>query len=253
MQYFRIPIGFLCIIETPKEVKMKHFKSYPCQQEDISQLSLEVIEDIMIQIGDDAYLRESDKSELLYLYIGERWKKKQKSFIYTLENIARIEEMNRMLIRQTTDVVTSAWEIYQRESNVQVIPQLLLPNHMYGWRCGRKGYTSQKKAKMWWILSGGYNDSKDRDRNVLPSTAEYGTWMKGCGFDDRLKLILWGHSALTEPEEEWGMGRDMDIDQEKTSNIRFCWPFEHLLSKEIFSMEDILMIDKFIPKIEVQY
>lgn len=53
---------------------MKHLKSYPCQQEEICQLPLEVIEDIMIQIGDDAYLRESDKSELLYLYIGERWK-----------------------------------------------------------------------------------------------------------------------------------------------------------------------------------
>ena len=155
MPDYRIPIFYFCIIETQKQQKMKYFKSYPCQQEEICQLPLEVIEDIMIQIGNDAYLCESDKSELLYLYIGERWKKKQKSFIYTLENIARIGEMNRMLIRQTTDVVTSAWEIYQRESNVQVIPQLLLPNRMYGWRCGRKGYTSQKSQNVvdivWWM------------------------------------------------------------------------------------------------------
>ena len=216
-------------------------------------MPLEVIEDIMIRIGDDAYLCEADKSELLYLYIEERWRKKQKGFIYSQENVARIEEMNQMLIRQTTDVVTSAWEIFQRESNVQVAPQLLIPGCMFGWRPGRRGNLSQKEAKMWWILSGGYYHLKERNRNVLPSTAEYGTWMKGCGFEDKLKLILWGHSALTEPEEEWGMGRDMDIDQEKTSHIRFCWPFEYLLSKEIFSMEDILMIDKFIPKIEVQY
>ena len=121
MPDYRIPIFYFCI-KTKKKQKMKHLRSYPCQQEDISQLPLEVIEDIMMRIGDDAYLCVADKSNLLYLYIGERWKKKQKSFIYTLENIERIEEMNRMLIRQTTDVVTSAWEIYQRESNVQVIP-----------------------------------------------------------------------------------------------------------------------------------
>ena len=54
---------------------MKHLISYICQQEEICQLPLEVIEDIMIQIGDDAYLCESDKSELLYLFIRERWKK----------------------------------------------------------------------------------------------------------------------------------------------------------------------------------
>ena len=80
MQDYRIPLFYFCI-KTKKKQKMKHLKSYPCLQEEICQLPLEVIEDIMIQIGEDAYLCESDKSELLNFYIGERWKKKQKSFI----------------------------------------------------------------------------------------------------------------------------------------------------------------------------
>ena len=56
---------------------MKYLKSYPCQYEDINKLPLDVLEDIMIRIGEDPYLNGSDKSELLNLYIEQRWWKKQ--------------------------------------------------------------------------------------------------------------------------------------------------------------------------------
>jgi hypothetical protein len=87
---------------------MKYLKSYPIQLEYIQQLPLDVLEDIIIRIGDDSYLDKEDKTLLLGLYIEQRWWKKQKNFVYSKENIARIEEINQMLIRQTTNVMTSA-------------------------------------------------------------------------------------------------------------------------------------------------
>ena len=55
---------------------MKYFKSYPCQYEDINKLPLDVLEDIMIRIGGDPYLTQTDKAELLDLYIRQRWRKR---------------------------------------------------------------------------------------------------------------------------------------------------------------------------------
>lgn len=48
---------------------MKYLKSYPCQLEYIQQLPLDVLEDIMIRIGDDSHLAKEDKTLLLGLYI----------------------------------------------------------------------------------------------------------------------------------------------------------------------------------------
>ena len=134
---------------------MKYLKSYPIQLEYIQQLPLDVLEDIMIRIGDDSYLDKEDKKLLLELYIEQRWWKKQKNFVYSKENIARIEEINQMLIRQTTDVMTSAWEICQQEKeenernrnkyNIKVTPMLLIPNRMFGFI--RKNFT-HKEAKI---------------------------------------------------------------------------------------------------------
>ena len=50
---------------------MKYLKSYPCQLEYIQQLPLDVLEDIMIRIGDDSYLDKKDKALLLDDSIGE--------------------------------------------------------------------------------------------------------------------------------------------------------------------------------------
>lgn len=134
---------------------MKYLKSYPCQLEYIQQLTLDVLEDIIIRIGDDSYLNKEDKALLLDLYIGQRWWKKQKSFVYSIDNIARIEETNQMLIRQTTDVMTSAYEISRQEKeenerngnkyNIKVTPMLLIPNRMFGFI--RKNFT-HKEAKI---------------------------------------------------------------------------------------------------------
>ena len=48
---------------------MKYLKSYPIQLEYIQQLPLDVLEDIIIRIGDDSYLDKEDKTLLLGLYI----------------------------------------------------------------------------------------------------------------------------------------------------------------------------------------
>ena len=61
---------------------MKYLKSYPCPIEYIQQLMLDVLEDIMIRIGDDSNLDEKNKAFLLDLYIEQRrWKKKKMSIV----------------------------------------------------------------------------------------------------------------------------------------------------------------------------
>ena len=160
---------------------MKFLKSYPCQLEYIQQLPLDVLEDVMIRIGDDSYLDKKDKALLLNLYIEQRWRKKQKSFVYSKDNISRIEKINQKLIRQTTDVMISAWEIFQQEKeenerngkkySIKVEPKLLTPNRMFGFLAN---HFTHKEAKIWWILVNGYNGSKENDGNILPPTGEYG-------------------------------------------------------------------------------
>jgi hypothetical protein len=236
---------------------MKFLKSYPCQIEYIQQLPLDVLEDIMIRIGDDSYLDKNDKALLLDLYIEQRWRKKQKSFIYSKDNISRIEKINQKLIRQTTDVMTSAWEIYQQEKEenerngkkygIEIIPMLLTPNRMFGFLANN---FTHKEAKIWWILVNGYNGSKENDGNILPPAGEYGLWKEEFEFEEKLKIKLWGFSGFSEPDKEETI---IGLDHEKTNHIRFCWPFYYLLSLEKLALEDVLKIEKFIPKIEVRY
>ena len=236
---------------------MKFLKSYPCQIEYIQQLPLDVLEDIMIRIGDDSYLDKKDKALLLDLYIEQRWRKKQKSFIYSKDNISRIEKINQMLIRQTTDVMTSAWEIYKQEKEenerngkkygIEIIPMLLTPNRMFGFLANN---FTHKEAKIWWILVNGYNGSKENDGNILPPAGEYGLWKEELEFEEKLKIKLWGFSGFIEPDKEETI---IGLDHEKTNHIRFCCPFYYLLSLERLALEDVLKIEKFIPKIEVRY
>ena len=236
---------------------MKYLKSYPCQLEYIQQLTLDVLEDIIIRIGDDSYLNKEDKALLLDLYIGQRWWEKQKSFVYSKDNIARIEEINQMLIRQTTDVMTSAWEIYLQEKdenerngkkyNIKIEPKLLTPNRLFGFLANN---FTHKEAKIWWILVNGYNGSKENDGNILPPAGEYGLWKEEFEFEEKLKIKLWGFSGFIEPDKEETI---IGLDHEKTNHIRFCWPFYYLLSLERLALEDVLKIEKFIPKIEVRY
>ena len=236
---------------------MKYLKSYPIQLEYIQQLPLDVLENIMIRIGDDSYLDKEDKKLLLELYIEQRWWKKQKSFVYSIDNIARIEEINQMLIRQTTDVMTSAWEIYQQEKeenerngnkySIKVTPMLLSPNRMFGFLA--KNFT-HKEAKIWWILAHGYNAPKENERNVLPPAEEFGLWKEEFEFEEILNVKLWGFSGFNEPEKEEAI---IGLNHEKNKHIRFCWPFYYFLSLERFALDDILKIESFIPKIEVRY
>ena len=230
---------------------MKHLKSYPCQLEYIQQLPLDVLEDIMIRIGDDSYLDKKDKALLLDLYIEQRWWKKQKSFVYSKDNIAQIKEINQMFIRQTTDVMTSAWEICQKEKeenernkySIKVTPMLLIPNRMFGFLATN---ITHKEAKIWWILANRHHN----ERNILPPAGEYGLWKEEFGFEEKLNIKLWGFSDFSEPEKEVSI---TGIDHKKTNHIRFCWPFTYLLSLQRFALEDLLKIEKFIPKIEVKY
>lgn len=162
-----------------------------------------------------------------------------------------------MLIRQTTDVMTSAWEIFQQEKEenerngkkygIEIIPMLLTPNRMFGFLANN---FTHKEAKIWWILVNGYNGSKENDGNILPPAGEYGLWKEEFGFEEKLKIKLWGFSGFSEPDKEETI---IGLDDEKTNHIRFCWAFHNLLDFINFSMDDILKIKEFKMEIEVNY
>lgn len=240
---------------------MKYFKSYPCQQEDIGRLPVRVIEDMLIRINNDPLLEWQERGELTRKYVEMRWMKKQEDFVYSAENIRRIADMNQLLIRQTTDVLTTAFRILQEEKEecrcqgkackVEVAPRLTVPGRMYGWMRSEAGKFTEREATIWGILVSSYGEKAGKERSILPNPAEFGrSWKEGKTFSQHLEDTLWGFFLYEDPElRSWGSG--MTIDDEKTKHIVFCWPFQHLMEDECFSMEDILKIDKFDMKIEM--
>ena len=242
---------------------MKYFKSYLYQREDIELLPVKVIEDMLIRISNDPLLDCQERKELTRKYIEVRWMKKQKSFVYSAENIQRMADMNQLLIRQTTDVMTIAFDALQQEKEeyrrqgkeckVEVAYKLTVPNRMYGWIRNEAGQFTEREAMIWSILVSSYDKKSGESRSILPNPAEFGqSWKEGKDFNRHLEDVLCGAFVYEDPElRSWG--RMMTIDYEKTKHIVFCWPFQHFLEDECFSMEDILKIDKFNMEIEMCY
>lgn len=262
MRDFRTSIGYFCTINQRIGKKMKYFKSYPYQQEDIEQLPVKVIEDILIRISNDPLLDWQEREELSWIYVKERWQKKQENFVYSPENVQRIAEMNELLIRQVTEVVTTAFEIREQEieecrrqgkkCKVKVAPRLMVPNCMYGWIRNEKNLFTEREAKVWGILASPYDGKAKDARSIMPNAAEFSPWKEGKGFSQHLEDLLWGPLACEEPDlRSWG--DEMTIDYEKTKHIVFCWPFQNFLEHQRFSMEDILKIDKFNMEIKLSY
>ena len=95
---------------------MKYRDGYLVSDEDVMLLSLEDIEDLAYRTYKDSYLTEEAKTDILEVYLDCRWRKKQQEFVYNDENLKRIADMNHLLIRQTKEVVSTAYEIYLQET-----------------------------------------------------------------------------------------------------------------------------------------
>lgn len=249
---------------------MKYWKSYLVSEEDVEKLPVEAVEDMMWRAYEDCYLTPEDKMEILEVYIKCRWHLKQKSFVYNEANLKRIAATNGLLIKQTTEAVELAREIYLQESeenkksprpyDLEVFPQLLVPVDMYH-RYGEEAYRgnfTERDERIWQVLNSPYNKQKNY-YNVLNCNSFYynsvdGTdWKNAKEMERCVEDMLWGETLKDEDPGKKSWGCVMNIDREKTAGICFCWPFHTLLDFCGLCMEDILKIERFDMEVEVNY
>ena len=249
---------------------MKYWKSYLVSEEDVKKLPVEVVEDMMWRAYDDVYLTPEDKMEILEVYIKCRWRLKQNSFVYNEENLKRMVAMNELLIKQTSEVVELACEIYLQELeenkksvrpyDLEVLPKLLVPCYMYDEYDEEvyKGNFTERDERIWWVLNSAYNKQKNYHDLLHYSSLRYNSadgtdCNHGREVEQSVEDMLWGETLKDEEPEKKSWGCVMNIDREKTKEICFCWPFHTLLDFSGFCMEDILKIEWFNMKVEVSY
>lgn len=246
---------------------MKYWKSYLVSEEDVKKLPVEVIEELMYRAYEDCYLTPEDKMEILEVYIQCRWSLKQKSFVYDEESLKRIVALNELLIKQTTEVMELAHEIYQQELeenkklprpyDLEVLPRLLVPCYMYNGydEEAYKGNFTERDERIWKVLNSAYNKQKNY-HNLLHCSSFYYNSEEGKEQEEMegyVEDMLWGHMLKDEEPGVKSWGCVMNVDREKTKDICFCWPFHTLLDFCGFSLEDILKIERFNMEVEVNY
>ena len=242
---------------------MKYRDGYLVSDEDVMLLSLEDIEDLAYRVYKDSYLTEEAKTDILEVYLDCRWRKKQQEFVYNDENLKRIADMNHLLIRQTKEVVSTAYEIYLQETQannlsnkkyeIEVVPQLLVPSTMY-WEYKEpyQGTYTERDERMWEVLCSSSNKKLQWYR-ILPNTSHFRSYqdrdLENCIEED----VVWVESLKGSTPEQRSWGSVMSINYKKTKGICFCWAFHNLLDFMNFSMDDILKVKEFKMEIEVNY
>ena len=242
---------------------MKYRDGYLVSDEDVMLLSLEDIEDLAYRVYKNSYLTEEAKTDILEVYLDCRWRKKQQEFVYNDENLKRIANMNHLLIRQTKEVVSTAYEIYLQETQannlsnkkyeIEVVPQLLVPSTMY-WEYKEpyQGTYTERDERMWEVLCSSSNKKLQWYR-ILPNTSHFRSYqdrdLESCIEED----VVWVESLKGSTPEQRSWGSVMSINYKKTKGICFSWAFHNLLDFMNFSMDDILKVKEFKMEIEVNY
>lgn len=239
---------------------MEYIDGY--QADCLEQLPVEVLEDVALRIRRDSYLSEGHRDELLKNYLDERRWKLNKSFLYTEENLKRIEEMNDLLTRLALEAVQLAWNIYLENLElkksgsdlfrpVYITPELIVPTDIYYREEGEKRVYTEREVQLWDIMT---RLNPDRWTSILPG----GTLCIGTESEDDECLekqqqdVLWGGVPEEDPEKRsWGCV--MNIDHEKTKHICFVWPFHTLLDFSCMALQDVLKINRFNMNIKLEY
>ena len=242
---------------------MKYRDGYLVSNEDVMQLSLEDIEDLAYRTYKDSYLTEEAKTDILEVYLDCRWRKKQQEFVYNEENLKRMEMMNDLLIRQTEDVVRTAYEIFLQETQannlsdkkyeIEVVPQLLVPSTMY-WEYKEpyQGTYTERDERMWEVLCSSSNKKLKWYRILTGSDITHSYQDKE--LENYIEeYFVWGESLKDSTPEQRSWGGVMSVNHEKTKGICFCWAFHNLLDFMNFSMDDILKVKQFKMEVEVNY
>lgn len=76
---------------------MKYKDGYIADYDMLGQMTVKELEDTLMRITDDVYLSEDAKRELVKMYLNERKWKLDREFVFTEENVWRMNEMNKLL------------------------------------------------------------------------------------------------------------------------------------------------------------
>ena len=98
---------------------MKYKDGYIADYDMLGQMTVKELEDTLMRITDDVYLSEDAKRELVKMYLNERKWKLDREFVFTEENVWRMNEMNKLFEKQTAEVMHLAHQIFLDEMEVR--------------------------------------------------------------------------------------------------------------------------------------
>lgn len=243
---------------------MKFIEGYWADEYELDRLPVEVLEDILLRIRHDCYLSEDATDELLKIYLEARRRSLCDKFVYSEKNLKRIEEMNDLLTRQTTELVELGWSIYQEHLElknsgseaympVRIELELSVPANLYYRDDAEKLVYTDKEERMWEILM--EHNPKMRYQDILTNNSLH-TERESEETQSRerwLQEILWGCIPEEDPKmRSWG-NMLTGIDHQKIEHICFVWPFHNLFDFCGLSIQDILKIDRFNMNVKLKY
>lgn len=146
---------------------MKYRDGYLCGYDDLTQLPVDILEDIIIRIYQDDYLSRDAKLDLLKDYLEERKNKLDKAFAYTDENLKRLREMNDLIEQQSIEAIRTAYQLYldklvekaahpDRYVDMEIKPMLKVPANIYYQESPDFIFT-EKEERIWDVLCSPYN------------------------------------------------------------------------------------------------
>lgn len=223
---------------------------------------MEVLEDIIIRMRSDSYLSDYNRGTLLRDYLDERQYKLNKQFVYTDENVKRIEEMNNLMAEKVTEATTICWNIYKEQVELKnsgsdmylpvlITPVLEIPQDLYYDRDddNRQIVFTTREERLWRIM---VEDIRLSWKDILPGTAILSSEQDDVSLEDYRNNVLWG-SDYEEDLEKRSWGSVMRIDHEKTKHICFNWAFHNLIDYCGMAIQDVLKIDKFNMRMILEY
>lgn len=233
------------------------------QSDNLEMLPMEVLEDVIIRMRSDSYLSDYNRRGLLRDYLDERQCKLNKQFVYTDENIKRIEDMNNLLAEKVMEATTICWNIYKEQMElknsgsemyrpVQITPVLEIPSDLYYNRNDddRQIVFTTHEAQLWSVM---VENLKLSWNEILPGTAILSPEQDvDISLEDYQNRVLWG-SDYNEAPEICSWGSVMRIDYEKTKHICFNWASHNLIDFCGMAIQDVLKIDKFNLKMKFEY
>ncbi len=229
------------------------------------EMTLTDIESVILRLAEDSYISNKVRRDILELYFDERKTKLDKAFEYTEANVLRLSEMNELFIRQVTDIMHRAHEIYQTErellgresheyDHVEVTACIEVPCDIEALSFPHPDRLTDRDVMLWQILSSkNLNRALDYQPILGTVASTFSEYNDDTDLEKRIDETLYTSCDNDNVRREGWACMMKNIDQEKVKDICIVWPLHNLYDYGNFAMTDILKIKKFNTKVEIVY